>query len=416
MAEDRAVIDTTSPLPPDPATILIVDDDAAHLEALSDLLTTAGYRVVKARDGHQALEQVRRCNPDMILLDILMPRLDGYEVCKRLKNDPSTVFLPVVLITGLDGLEERIKGVEVGADDFLTKPANSLELVTRVRSLLRVKRLHDELEAHRRDLEQRVAERTGQLQRALKELRELDRLKSEFVSRVSHELRTPLQHIMGYLGLLADEAIGPLTPEQGRGLDTAVNAARQLERLVRDVVDLGSARVGPLAIRPISASEAVRVAITMVGPAAAPRRISIAADVPASLPAVMADDQALARCLRHLLDNAVKFSPVGASVEVRAQLAHHGRSVRLSVRDRGIGIPGQHLDKIFQGFYQVDGTTTRRHGGAGVGLALAKLLLEAQGSSIHVESVEGQGSQFYFELSVAREPKSVSDESDRARL
>jgi signal transduction histidine kinase len=383
--------------PGESARILIVDDDPVNVDVLDEFLRTAGFETLLAADGEEALEKVQQGRPDLVLLDVVMPRMDGYEVCKGLKDDPQTVFLPVVMITGLHGVQERIKGVDAGADDFLTKPINPLELITRVKSLLRVKRLHDELEAHRRDLEARVAERTAQLQQALADLRDLDRLKSEFVGRVSHELRTPLLHIKGYLTLLAEGALGGEAAPQGRGLDAAVKSVLRLERLVDDVVDLGRTQAGPLALQPTSPAESIRTALAAVAPAAEARGIRVQAEIAAGLPPVLAEPQALARCLRHLLDNAVKFSPAGSAVLVQAAPGGAGK-VRFSVTDQGEGIPADQLQKVFQEFYQLDGSATRRYGGTGVGLALVKMLLEAQGAEIRVESRPGQGSRFYFEL------------------
>ncbi|MBI3363033.1 MAG: response regulator [Chloroflexi bacterium] len=394
--------DVTQPSPPRKSRILIADDEPSTIDVIRQFLELEGYQVVQAVDGEQALEQVRNADPDLMLLDVMMPRMDGYEVCRRLKADTTTVFLPVVMITALRDTGEKIKGVEAGADDFLTKPFNHLELVTRVKSLLRVKHLHDQLEEYNRVLEQRVALRTSQLQDALQELRELDRLKSEFISRVSHELRTPLLHVKGYVGLLVDEALGPLTPDQSKGLETATKAVEQLERLVEDIVDLGSAQVGRLNVQAVSIPEVARATVVSLERATARQGVRIITRVPDSLPPVRADRTALSRCLWHLLDNAIKFSPPQGRVELKADVAPDGDHIRLSVRDQGIGIPKDEADKIFDVFYQVDGSSTRRYGGTGVGLALVKLLLEAHGSTIHAESGEGQGSTFYFDLTVAK--------------
>ncbi|MBI4770645.1 MAG: response regulator [Chloroflexi bacterium] len=386
--------------PPD-SLILIVDDEPSNLEVISHFLSMEGYRVRRAIDGEQALEQVAAARPDLILVDVMMPRMNGYEVCRRLKSDPDTVFLPVVMITALRGSEEKIKAVEAGADDFLTKPFNHLELVTRVKSLLRVKHLHDQLEAYNRELEARVAERTAQLQRALHELQELDRLKSEFIGNVSHELRTPLLHVKGYVSLLADETLGPVTEEQRKGLDTASKAITRLERLVEDIVDFGGAELGNIAPKPADLRLSVEIAEGLLQKILGRTSVTIRHDIPADLPLVMADTAAVARALRHLIDNAIKFSPEGGVVTLRARLLPADGRVRVAVVDQGIGIPPEQQDKIFREFYQVDGSTTRRFGGAGIGLALVKSIIEGHGSQIEVQSEQGRGSEFNFDLKVA---------------
>lgn len=389
--------------PPSETKILVVDDEASNLEVIGEFLRLEGYQVLTAVDGEQALERVEANQPDLVLLDILMPRLDGYEVCRRLKNSPQTVFTPVVMITALKGTDEKIRGVEVGADDFLTKPFNHLELVTRVKSLLRVKFLNDAIDAYNRQLEQRVAERTAQLQRALEDLQELDRLKSEFIGNVSHELRTPLLHIKGYVALLADRTLGPLNAEQAKGVDTALQAVDTLERLVEDLIGFGAHTTGRLNFQAVHLAEVAELAVAMLGRAIARYGAAPRLDIPPGLPRVRADRQALARVLRHLLENGLKFSPDKPEVILLARPVNGGQRVRVSVVDHGIGVPPEQRARIFDVFYQVDGSITRRYGGAGMGLALVKLLVEGHGSRVHLESEPDKGSIFWFDLPAAGE-------------
>lgn len=387
--------------PPSQITVLVVDDEPSNLDVISRFLKLEGYRVQTAVDGEQALEMIAAQAPDLVLLDLILPRLDGYEVCRRLKSSPGTVFLPVVMITALKGSEEKIKGVEVGADDFLTKPFNHLELVTRVRSLLRLKFLRDEVEEHNRLLEARVAERTGQLAKALDELKALDHLKSQFIGNVSHELRTPLLHVKGYVSLLADGSLGPLSDDQARGLATATRAIGRLERLVEDIVDFGGTEVLTLSLEDVNLNEVVANALGQIRFGADRLSSAIVRDIPEDLPKVHADPNALARAVRHLVENGAKFSPQGGDVVVQARHIPGTGRVCLRVIDQGIGIPEEERAKIFQLFYQVDGSTTRRFGGVGIGLALVKMIVEGHGSSVTVEGGQGQGSAFSFELPVA---------------
>ena len=200
------------------AKILIVDDEPFNVDYLEQELEDFGYDTVSATNGQEALAKVATESPDLILLDVMMPGIDGFEVCRRLKVGPATAFIPVVILTALRGDQERIRGAEAGADEFLSKPFDHVELVTRVKALVRSKRYHDQILAHNAVLEQRVAERTYELQQALEELRRLDRLKNEFIANVSHELRTPMLHMKGYLDLVADGAMGALTHKQVEGL------------------------------------------------------------------------------------------------------------------------------------------------------------------------------------------------------
>ncbi len=388
-----------APAREDQATVLVVDDEPRNVEMLSDFLTLHGLRVVTAEDGEQALEVTYREMPDVILLDVVMPRLQGFDVCRRLKSDPATVFIPVVIVTGLRGQKERIRGAEAGADEFISKPYDQTELITRLRSLLRVKRLHDQLQLYTHDLEALVAERTEQLQSALDELKELDQLKSEFIANVSHELRTPLLHVKSSVHLLEDGALGELNEAQRQGVHMASAAIDKLEVIVEDIMDFSQVQAGAAELEPVSLADVCQNVLTLMGTRAQRRRITLECHLAADLPSVRADRAALARVLRHLIDNAIKFSPEGSQVRLSAQ-AGDGL-VRVGVRDQGAGIPPHERDRIFQSFYQSDGSSTRKAGGIGLGLALVKKLLEAHGTNINLHSEPGRGTEFWFALEAA---------------
>jgi signal transduction histidine kinase len=378
------------------ATVLVVDDEPNNLEIIQGFLQLEGFNVVTAQDGQSALLSLPGSLPDLVLLDVLMPGLDGFEVCRRIKESPATAFVPVVIITALQGAQDRLRGAAAGADEFLSKPFDHVELITRVKGLLRYKRYHDQVIAANAELEQRVAERTAELQRALTELRGLDHLKSEFITNVSHELRTPLQHVKGYIDLLAEGAMGNLTPKQAEGLSLAQEAVERLENVVDDIVDFSSLDESTLAFEPIYLLDVCRSVINSYMAAATRRKVSITLSMAPELPLVNADRVAVTRVLRHLLDNAIKFGPSNQVVQI--QVDRRGDRVRLAVRDHGPGLPPAEVDRIFDVFYQVDGSATRKAGGLGVGLALVRKLVEAHGSQVTVKSEMGKGSTFAFEL------------------
>jgi DNA-binding response OmpR family regulator len=244
----------TAPAAP-AAKVLIVDDEPHNRDMIANFLELEGFHAVMAEDGEAALALVARENPDVILLDVMMPGPDGFEICRRLKSDPATVFTPVVILTALRGADERIKGAAAGADEFLSKPFDHIELITRVKSLVRVKRLNDELQSANRELERRVAQRTAELQQALTDLQEMDRLKSEFIANVSHELRTPVLHVKGYVDLLTTGALGELDFAQREGLDIAQTAIEQLERVVKDIVNFSDVHDPRLTLGPVVVAE-----------------------------------------------------------------------------------------------------------------------------------------------------------------
>jgi signal transduction histidine kinase len=305
-----------------------------------------------------------------------------------------------VILTARRGDQERIRGAEAGADEFLSKPFDHVELVTRVKALVRSKRYHDQILAHNAALEQRVAERTYELQEALEELRRLDRLKNEFIANVSHELRTPMLHMKGYLDLVADGAMGALTPKQVEGLALVQDAITRLNYIVDDIVDFSSLNAEPLAFEPLYLSDICRNVLHGFATAAARRNVSLTLSIAPDVPRVLGDRVALTRTLRHLVDNAIKFGPRYDVVQML--VARSGERVQVAVRDHGPGLAPEELAHIFNVFYQVDGSSTRQAGGLGVGLALVRKLVQAHGSDIKVKSEQGRGSLFYFELAVAK--------------
>jgi signal transduction histidine kinase len=398
---------------PAPARILVVDDTPEIQELLQIHLETEGYQVLVAGNGQEALAAVAAEAPDLILLDVLMPVMDGYEVCRRLKADEETAFIPVVILTALQDLSHRLRGIELGADDFLTKPFNHLEVLTRVRSLLRVKGLHDQVVATNRLLEQRVAERTAALERALADLREMERLKSEFLSNISHELRTPLTPIKGYLPGLLREELGPLTSLQRRALGHIAQSVDRLHRLIDDLLTFMQWESGEmgLALGGACVAKVVEEALARAAAGAEEKGVEVATEIGADLPQIRGDAAALARALGHLVENAVKFTPKGGHVTVTARLVQPSplppgppaprQFVELAVRDTGIGIPSEAIPKIFERFYQADSSSTRQHGGTGLGLAIVKRILDAHEAPIAVESLPGQGTTFSIRIPIA---------------
>jgi signal transduction histidine kinase len=382
-----------------PATVLVVDDEPFNLEVIQHFLLAEGLRVETADDGESALKAVRSQPPDLILLDVMMPGMDGFEVCRRLKAEPATAFIPVVILTALKSDQERIRGAEAGADEFLSKPFDHVELVTRVKALVRSKRYHDQILAHNAVLEQRVAERTFELQQALEELRRLDRLKNEFIANVSHELRTPMLHVKGYLDLVADGAMGALTTKQMEGLALVQDAITRLNYIVDDIVDFSSLNAEPLEFEPLYLSDICRNVLHGFATQAARRNVSLTLSIAPDVPRVLGDRVALTRALRHLVDNAIKFGPRYEVVQIL--VTRIGDRVQVAVRDHGPGLAPEELAHIFSVFYQVDGSSTRLAGGLGVGLALVRKLVQAHGSDIKVKSEQGRGSLFYFELAIA---------------
>lgn len=264
--------------------------------------------------------------------------------------------------------------------------------------------LHSALQEANRTLERRVAERTLELRRALERLTELTQLKANLVSNVSHELRTPLAHVKGYVDLLAAASLGPLTPNQEEALDVTRRAIERLERLIEDLIEFSSAARQGLVLHPSPVDLGALFAGVLERSGERARRAGVQLEqaLAPGVPAVQADPDRLAWVVFQLVDNGIKFTPDGGHVTLGAQA--ESDAVAVWVRDTGIGIPPERRAELFEPFHQLDGSMTRRYSGTGLGLALVRLILDAHGAPIRVESVEGAGSTFRFALPAAPAP------------
>jgi signal transduction histidine kinase len=356
--------------------ILIVDDQSITHEVLTGIFTSAGYtNLAWATNGQSALNQVAADPPDLILLDVMMPGMDGFDVCRQLKSDPTTNFIPVVLFTALTDRDSRLQGLEAGADDFLSKPVDMAELLARTRSLLKAKRLHDELT-------------------------EAVRARVEFVGQVSHELRTPLFAITGLTEMLFD---GEVTDSEDiqRYLRTIYMQARHLSRLVDDLLDLSRFERGRqlLKFQPMDLRPFLDDTIALMQPQAAERGITLRMEETSTGLMVLADEGRLRQVVINLLNNALQYNNPGGWVEVSA--GHEDDSAIITVRDNGWGISPTDLPHIFERFYRGQHSQVNsEQRGAGLGLALAQEIVRAHYGQITVESegVSGHGSTFTVRL------------------
>jgi signal transduction histidine kinase len=267
--------------------------------------------------------------------------------------------------------------------------------------------LRQALEDANRNLERRVEERTAELQEALRKLAEMNQLKSNFIANVSHELRTPLTHVKGYIELLFAEALGPINEDQRNALDVSQRATNRLQGLIDDLILFSLASRGELTLR-LQAVDIRKIASDIIMRAQAKaddKQTKLSTDFEPDLPLVMADEQKISWVLTQLLDNAIKFIPAGGRVTLEVKKDISPEMLRVAVTDTGIGIPEDQLTEIFEPFHQLDGSSTRRYGGTGLGLSLVKQIIEAHGSIVRVKSEPGKGSTFSFPLLSAASDK-----------
>lgn len=266
--------------------------------------------------------------------------------------------------------------------------------------------LRSALQAANRTLEQRVQERTAELQEALQRLSELSRVKANFVANISHELRTPLTHIKGYLELMVTESLGSLSDEQRHALQVSQKSANRLERLIEDLIMFSLASRGEMSIKQerIDICRLANLAAKTANQRAEERGVEVRVVMDENMPEVQGDAEKISWALNQLLDNAVKFTPSDGHVAISLQ-KENSNLVMVSVTDTGIGIPPDRLKEIFEPFHQLDGSSTRKAGGTGLGLSLVRQIVEAHGSLLDVSSSEGKGTTFKFPLLAIQDEK-----------
>ena len=367
---------------PEKPILLIVDDEPLNIEVLTDLLED-DYRLIAARGGEQALKRAAaEPSPDLILLDIMMPGLDGFEVCRRLKADAVTADIPIIFVTALNASDDETKGLNLGAVDFIRKPFSPPIVAARVRTHLSLKQAREEAEA-------------------------ANRAKSAFLATMSHEIRTPMYGVLGMIDLLGETQMDAV---QSGMLKTARDSANLLLNIINDILDFSKIEAAKLDLEHIAVS--LRDAAEDVGDTLQPLAIDkglvfrtfIDPDIPDW---VLGDPLRIRQILFNLGGNAIKFTEGGTETQGRIMIrverieeqSKESVRVRFSVEDNGIGMSKQMMECLFKPFSQAETSTTRRYGGTGLGLSITKNLTELMGGEITVTSEPGVGSTFTVTIS-----------------
>ena len=379
--------------------ILIVDDMGANLKLLDDILKPEGYYIRPVPDGKMALEAAEINKPDLILLDIMMPGMDGFEVCRRLKKNPGLADVPVIFISALGETSDIVKALTIGGVDYINKPFRAEEVKARVYTHLNLHRQSLEL----LELNKALQKQSLELQQQGKELHELNATKDKFFSIIAHDLRGPFNGFLGLTRVMVED-LSDLT--QGEILKFAVsmrNSATNLFQLLENLLEWSRSQRGLVNFEPepfLLRSMIVESMQTLMD-TAHKKGVGISFEIPDDLE-VYADKYMLASILRNLASNALKFSRKGGSVTIAAKPIP-GNSVEISVRDQGIGMSSSMVDNLFRIDVQTNRKGTENEPSSGLGLLLCKDFIEKHGGKIWVESEEGKGSTLYFTLPIVGE-------------
>ena len=381
--------------------ILIVDDIPKNLQVLSSILNIEGYQISFASDGMQALSVVETAIPDLILLDIMMPEMDGYEVCKKLKDNEKTKDIPVIFLTGKAESEDIVTGLKLGAVDYVTKPFNSAELLSRIRTHLELKISRDLLVKYNQELVE-----------VQSELQKMNASKDTFFSIIAHDLRGPFSGFLGLSELLLDEYDDLDQEEISQIADSMNKAAKRLYSFLENLLEWSRTQMGRVEFTPfrMDVSETVGRVFSLFSATSEEKEIRMESKVEKDT-FVFADNNMLNTILRNLVSNALKFTKPGGKITIDAK-QYDEDFIAVSVSDTGIGMNDEAKDKIFRIDKKHTTPGTANESGSGLGLLLCKDLVEKHNGRIWVESEIGKGTAFTFILPVKEnilENKMVDD-------
>lgn len=358
--------------------VLVVDDVQLNLQLLGGVLTEQHYEVLFATNGPAALERIAARPPDLLLLDMMMPGMDGLEVCRRLKADPSTMDIPVIFLTAAQSTDLPARALRAGAVDYVSKPFNVAELLARVRTHVTLKRTRDEL---RRIIAQ----------------------KNELMSVVAHDLKNPISAVRFSALMLRDEGVKPPDPRSAL-VDAIVESCENMLSFIQQRLEESAraSRLEQLTIAQLDLLDAVSNVVQQNLPSAHAKQITLSLDFDERRAmAVMADFHALVQVLNNLLSNAIKFSPLGRPVRIVVEPVPGEPRLRIAVRDQGPGLTESDREHLFEPYRRLSARPTANESSTGLGLSIARDLIEKMGGSIGCDSTPGEGATFWITLPVA---------------
>jgi two-component system sensor histidine kinase/response regulator len=379
------------------ATVLIIDDSLVNLIFLQGILTKHSFNVISANNGERGLQLAQQTLPDIILLDIIMPGWDGYETCRRFKQNKKLSNIPILFLSALGELKSKVKALQVGGVDYVSKPFQEPELLARLET-------HLELAYLRKNLECEVANQTKKikllfdaLQLSYERAQQTSNLKTEFLRKISHEFLTPMNIVVGMTDILIEDT--ELTKEQQHYAKTISKASKQLNAILTNMLNFAQQFKSEIkqVITEFQVHEIINSLLKEFSPIAKSKSLQIYTDIEKSLlyMPLRGDKQGIYNVLNKFLDNAIKFTENG---KILIHVKFEKQLMLFEISDTGIGIPPKQKDHLFEIFSQVDNSSTRPYDGMGMGLAVAKMLTENMGGEIHMKSVLSQGSCFWIKV------------------
>ncbi len=374
------------------ATVLIVEDNQESIDLLVYFLRPAGYEILTASDGYQAIEMVENHAPDIILLDIMLPGLDGYEVCERLKKNERTFHIPIIMITALKELKDKIRALEAGADDFISKPFDSVELLARVKSLLRLKFYHDELIRKNRELEEQ--------KRLL--LRE-DQLKKELTNLIVHDMKNPLFIIQGNLQMMhMQKGANGLDEKYAKRIE---RSSRSLLRMVLNLLDISRLEQSTMELEPVPVelNGLVQQIIAYFQDIPEHENKTVQLKLAPNLPPAYVDKDVFERVLDNLFHFVFKNTPDYMTVLV--ETSQDESHVIMKVCHDGKPIPEKFREKIFQKFAQTELKQQGFKPARGLGLIFCKMAMQAHGGDVYLSPEITEGNCFVLQIPAYKKKK-----------
>ena len=357
--------------------VLVIDDDATQRVLVQETLRQAGFDTDEAENGTDGIVRTAEIKPDLVILDVVMPDLDGFTVCRGLRGNPKTMHIPILMITGLEDEASIEQAFQAGATNFLTKPINWSLLPHHIRYILRTSAVEDELRSAKRDAEAHSRSRT------------------EVLANLSHELRTPLNSIIGFAELTAKQSLGPVNITGYIDFANDIKEAGQhLLGMINDILELSKIEAGKSEILEdvLNLKEVVDSSVRVMKLRLKQAELTLQLKLGASLPRLRADERKVKQMILNLLSNAIKFTPAGGDIRLAVSVDEGGDLI-LEVQDNGIGIAAQDFERALEPFSQVDSGLNRKYPGTGLGLPLTKLFVELHGGSMTLESALGEGTK-----------------------